>query len=64
MMMTMKMKMRMLMWPVWVLWAVWYFSAERGPCMRKHLIELDCLYRCCVPLIVSGGVHRLLKHWK
>lgn len=24
------------------------------PCMRRHFIELDRLYQCCVPLIVRG----------
>lgn len=50
---------------VWMLWAVGYFSVERErvPCMRKHVIEVDHLYQCCVPLI-ERGVHRLLKHWK
>lgn len=45
--------MMMLMRPVWVQWADWYFSVERGEA-RRRFIELERLYQCCVPLLVRG----------
>lgn len=32
-----------------------HFSLERGRSRRKHFIELDHLYQCCVSLIVGEG---------
>lgn len=31
----------------------------RGYCMKKKPVELDCLYRCCVPL--SEGISETLE---